>query len=79
MQWNWNAKNLLLRTMTPIKTLPELKEYLKKLDRQKEILQMSPAFTANDKKDITDIYAELSIIVGNRIAAYLDVIDALEL
>jgi folylpolyglutamate synthase/dihydropteroate synthase len=65
--------------MTPINTLHDLIEFSKRIDRQKEVLQLSAIFSAIEKKDISEIYNHLQTIANNRIAAINDYQTAINL
>jgi uncharacterized protein YqgV (UPF0045/DUF77 family) len=65
--------------MDSIETFQDLKDYAKHIDRQRLVLQFSPAFTPIEKIDLQDIFTQLKTIVSFKIAAQLDVFDAIEL
>lgn len=65
--------------MTLIYTTSDLIEYAKRLERQREILKISPAFSPLEKIEIDSIMKQLHKITINRLAILQDIEDAINL
>lgn len=63
--------------MNPIYTTKELQDYIEKVERQKEVLELSTIFNPIEKIELLEIYNQLIKIAKLRLSYLLDVTDAI--
>ena len=68
---------LIIIYMMPINTQQQLVEYKKTIERQKEVLEMSTAFSELEKFNLKECYEYQIAICDAKIANQLEVIDAI--
>lgn len=54
--------------MKPLKTIEDVMEYKKQIERQKEILEISPAFSKTERRLMRMCYDDMATICRNMLA-----------
>jgi hypothetical protein len=65
--------------MNPIYTTENLQDYIKKIERQKEVLELSTVFNPIEKIEILEIYNKLIKIARLRLGFLKDVSESTNL